>query len=224
MIIQLNDRDIQLEPYLTIGKYQKLIKELELLKQDPIKVLSLYLDVPINELRDLPKQQVDFIEKIISSKLLEEPTKELTYTFEYQGISYGLENDWKKLAWGAWQDFEILSSENITDNIHHLMAILYRPTTQIKGTKYNIVPYKSAEIGERAELFKELPIQYWFGVSGFFLLLVKLYTIDINNSLKWMNKMNQLMMKGWTMLPNWVQRRLPLASILVYHYPLLKKT
>jgi len=223
MIITLNNRDIEIQPYLTIGKYQTINKELEVLKKDPIKILSLYLDVPYNELRDLPRDQVDFVENTISTTLLEEPKGELTYTFEYQGITYGLENDWKKLAWGAWQDFEILSAENITDNIHHLMAILYRPTTTIKGTKYNIVPYKSAEIGERAELFKELPIQYWFGVSGFFLLLARLYITDINNSLKWKNKMNQLIMKGWTMMPQFLQNKVPLASILIYHTSLRRK-
>jgi len=224
MIIELNNRTIELEPYLTIQKYQTLIKELELLKKDPIKILSLYLDVPYDELRDLPKDQVDFIENIISSTLLVEPTKELTYTFEFQGITYGLENDWKKLAWGAWQDFEILSAENLTDNIHHLMAILYRPTTEVKGNKYKIVPYKSAEIGERAELFKELPIKFWFGASGFFLLLAKLYITDINNSLIWTNKMNKLIMRGWTMLPKFLQNKLPLDSILICHTLLPKKT
>ena len=224
MIIELNNRTIELEPYLTIQKYQKIIKELEYLKKDSIKLLSVYLDVPYNELRDLPKDQVDFIETIISASLLEEPTRDLVYTFDFKGITYGLENDWTKLAWGAWQDFEILSAENITDNIHHLMAILYRPTTEIKGTKYKIVPYKSAEIGERAELFKELPIKFWFGASGFFLLLGKLYITDINNSLTLTNKINKMIMKGWMMLPKFLQNRIQPDSILVYHSLLSKKT
>lgn len=223
MIIKLNDKEIKLQPYLTIDKYQQINKELDILKKDVIKILSVYLSIPYDELRDLPKDQVDFIENIISSHLLQEPTKELTYTFEFQGITYGLENDWKKLAWGAWQDFEILSAGNITENIHHIMAILYRPTTEIKGKKYKIVPYKSAEIGERAELFKDLPIQYWFGVSGFFLLLARLYITDINNSLKWTNKMNLLIMKAWTMMPQFLQRRVPPASILISHTLLRKK-
>lgn len=224
MIITLNGRDIKLKPFMEVGKYQQIIKQLELVSKDPTKLLSLYLDCDINELRDLPKNEVDFIEQFISSVMLQPPKQELTYTFQFNGITYGLENDWKKLAWGAWQDFEILSAENINDNIHYLLAILYRPTTKINKKDYKIVPYKSAEIKDRAELFKQLPIEYWFGVSSFFLLIGKLYITDINNSLMWTTKTNQLTTKLWMKLPTCLRNKLPLDSILLSPYPYAKKT
>ena len=62
---------------------------------------------------------------------------ELYNTFEFDGIEYGLENDWTKLSWGAWVDFQVLSSENTQQNIHTIMAILYRPIIS-KGKRENI--------------------------------------------------------------------------------------
>ena len=141
---------------------------------------------------------------------------ELYNTFEFDGIEYGLENDWTKLSWGAWVDFQVLSSENTQQNIHTIMAILYRPViSKGKKGKYKISPYKSSEIDERAEVFKDIPIKYWLGASGFFLLLSTIYINNIKNSLNWMKRINNWMTMGWKILPKWVKQRLPLDSILL---------
>ena len=61
-----------------------------------------------------------------------------------------MENDWSKLAWGAWVDFQVWSSSNIQENIHLLMAVLYRPViSKGKKGKYVIEKYKSEEIEDR---------------------------------------------------------------------------
>ena len=104
------------------------------------------------------------------------------------------------------------------------MAILYRPITERKNGKYKIKPYKADEIEDRAYEFRQLPIKYWFGASSFFFLTATIYTSNIKSSLELTNKTNQMIMKGWKILPKWVKKRLPLDTILVSHSISQEKT
>ena len=215
--IEYKDEVIKIEPHMTIGQYQDFIQNEEVYKNNPARLLSLYLKIPLHDLKDLPREQVEFVEEYISSEMIKDfQVDELYNTFEFDGIEYGLENDWTKLSWGAWVDFQVLSSENTQQNIHTIMAILYRPViSKGKKGKYKISPYKSSEIDERAEVFKDIPIKYWLGASGFFLLLSTIYINNIKNSLNWMKRINNWMTMGWKILPKWVKQRLPLDSILL---------
>jgi hypothetical protein len=103
---------------------------------------------------------------------------------------------------------EILSAEEIDKKIHHLMAILFRPVVSQKGKKYKIVDYDPKDVLERAELFRELPVKYWWWVSGFFFRVAKLYTTGIKNSLKWRIVKMTLKLKLMKMLPKYLQRKL----------------
>jgi len=223
--IQLNDRVIQVQPEITIEQFQRLQNKEEIYKTSPPDLLSLFLNVPVNELKDLPLNQMEFVQTYLMSQMTESSLKDELYNvFTHNGVEYGLENDWSKLAWGAWMDMEVFSSEKIEENIHLIMAILYRPITERKNGKYKIKPYKADEIEDRAYEFRQLPIKYWFGASSFFFLTATIYTSNIKSSLMWTNKTNQMIMKGWEILPKWVKKRLPLDTILVSHSILQEKT
>lgn len=214
--IQLNDKVIKVNPEMTIGQYQKFSQNIEVYKKDSTQLLSLYLNVPLYELRDLPKNQVEFVQAYLTSEILnQKPKDETQFIFTYEGQSYGLETDWSKLTWGAWVDLEVYSSENVDEHIHQIMAILYRPIESTdKKNNYKLKPYKSVEIEERAELFKGLPYSYWMGVASFFFLTAQIFTNNIQNSLNMKNKINQQIVTGWKILPKWLKRRIPLDSIL----------
>ena len=223
--IQLNDRIVEVQPEITIEQFQRLQNKEELYKTSPADLLSMLLSVPVNELKDLPLNQMEFVQTYLMSQMTESSLKDELYNvFTHNGIEYGLENDWSKLAWGAWMDMEVFSSEKIEENIHLIMAILYRPITERKNGKYKIKPYKADEIEDRAYEFRQLPIKYWFGASSFFFLTATIYTSNIKSSLMWTNKTNQMIMKGWEILPKWVKKRLPLDTILVSHSILQEKT
>ena len=223
--IQLNDRVIEIQPEITIEQFQRLQNKEDLYKTSPPDLLSLFLNVPVNELKDLPLNQMEFVQTYLMSQMTESSLKDELYNvFTHNGVEYGLENDWSKLAWGAWMDMEVFSSEKIEENIHLIMAILYRPITERKNGKYKISPYKADEIEDRAYEFRQLPIKYWFGASSFFFLTATIYTSNIKSSLMWTNNINQKIMKGWEILPKWVKKRLPLDTILVSHSILQEKT
>lgn len=223
--IQLNDRIIEVQPQLTIGQYQKFIENQETYQKDKSQLLCLYLGCSLYELKDLPIEQVKFVEEYLTNELLKNEVNDETYTkFTHDGVLYGLENDFSKMTWGAWVDLEVFSADEVDKNIHKIMAVLYRPVIKETKKSYIISPYKASEIDERAELFKQLPISYWYGASSFFLLLSSIYTVNMQSSLVTMNKANQLIMKGWTILPKWIKRWLPLDSILLSPSNLPKKT
>ena len=223
--IQLNDRVVKVKPEITIEQFQRLKRKEDLYKSSPTDLLSMLLAIPVNELKDLPLNQMEFVQSYLMSQMTETSLKDELYNvFTYNGVEYGLENDWSKLAWGAWMDMEVFSAENIEENIHLIMAILYRPIIERKNDKYKIAPYKADEIEDRDYMFRQLPFKYWFGASSFFFLTATIYTSNIKSSLELTNKTNKMIMKGWEILPKWVKKRLPLDTILVSHSTLQEKT
>jgi hypothetical protein len=216
--VKLGKKEFDIPSELSVEQYQRLqVQRLFLDNPDPAKLLATYLDIPISEVKNANKEQVKFVEAFIFERLTNNISKDMIFTFEYDGITYGFENDWKKLAWGAWQDLEFLSSQDITENIHKILAVLYRPVSEIKGTKYIIEPYDSNTIEDRAELFKKIPIKIWFGASQLFFCISKEYISNIKSSLELQMKIYRLMKKGTMIFPKWLRKRLPLDSILQKH-------
>ena len=213
--IQIDDRVKKVSTEMTIRQYKKYFNNKTKYEGNPLMMLSLLVDEPVDVLRDLPKNQVDFVLNYLSDEITKNPMGDLVMTFEHDGIKYGLENDWSNLAWGAWVDLEILSSEDIDNNIDHILAVMYRPVLTNKGTDYTIESYKSKSVLTRKKIFEDLPVKYWFNFAGFFFQIVKIYISDINNSLKLTNKMNRLILKTHKKLPKYLREKVSLDSILV---------
>ena len=223
IVLQLDDKKITVDPQLKIWQYQKFNKG-NGITGTTTDLLALYLDMPAKKLKNLPKSQVDLVTSYITNSIEQANPNEFVPTFIHDGIEYGFENKWEKLAWGAWQDLEILSSgDNVAENIHSIMAVLYRPVVGSDKKGYIIQPYDSETVAIRAELFKDIPVNYWFGCANFFLLIGRQYISGIKNSLELTNKWNKWMMKGYKILPKWIRDRLPLDTILISHIKLAGK-
>ena len=213
----IDDEVVKVPEEITLGIYQQINSQPERYKNN-LQMISLFTNLTVHELKNMTKEQIELIEGFLSNKMILPDDKELILTFEYNGVEYGLENDWSKMAFGAWVDLEVYSSEEkIHQNLNKIMAVLYRPIIgkdKKDPKKYKIAPYKSEEIDERADIMKEVPVRYWLGVSGFFLQIVIQYINNIKSSLSLMNKQGEMMTKGWKILPKWMRKKLPLASIL----------
>lgn len=222
--ITIGKKQYEIEEQMTVEQYQRIqLQKVFLENIKPSKLLSVYLNIPETELKNAKKKDIEFVEAFVFKKLTDGVTKEMVFTFEMEGITYGFENDWGKLAWGAWKDLEFLSSQDITENIHKILAVLYRPVTKVKGTKYVIEPYDADTIEERAEQFKKIPIKIWFGSAQLFFFISKTYIEDIKNTLGFQMKYYRLMEIGKKVLPKWLQRKLRLDSILQRHLNSVKK-
>lgn len=212
----VDDEVIEIPEEITLGMYQEINKAPDRYKNN-LQAISLFTGLTVRELKNLDVETVKLIEAYIGNRFTLPDKNELVLTFEHNGVLYGLENDWSKLAFGAWVDFEVYSSDNIYSNLDKIMAILYRPViSQDKKDKlkYKIVPYKSEEIEERAEVMRLTPARYWMGASLFFSQVVNIYIDNIRDSLSSMNRMRMLTMEGWKRLPKFLRKRLSLDSIL----------
>ena len=90
------------------------------------------------------------------------------------------------MSLGEFVDLETYV-ENLEDNLHLILSILYRPVTAKKKDKYRIEEYKPNR--ERAELFKKhLTVGDFNGASFFF---YDLGTTLINNSKKSLTQTNK---------------------------------
>jgi hypothetical protein len=204
---------IDVKSDLSVEKYQKIQRN-PIKYNDPSEVLSLYLDLPVDELKDLPKDDVRFIENFITEQIVLNDKQNVSVTFEHNGVLYGLENDWGNIKWGQWVDMEIFSqSDKINDNIHILMSLLYRPVIKQKGVKYTIEPYKSSEVIKRSEIMKSVPVKYWFGCSTFFLLISHQLAENTKSSLEVKMRLNQILKPILRILPPFLRPKLLRDSI-----------
>jgi hypothetical protein len=213
----VDDQVINVPEEMTIGMYQQINQFPDKYK-NPLHLISLYTNLTIHELKNYKKEQVELIEAFLSSKVQYPETDQIVMTFEHNGVEYGLENDWSKLAYGAWVDFEVYcSDEQIFNNLHKIMAVLYRPVIskdKKNPMKYKIEPYKSEDIEDRAELFRTVPVSIWLSASVFFLEVANIYTTNIKVSLESTLKMQLMVTKYWMKMPKWLKKVLPLDFIL----------
>jgi hypothetical protein len=215
--VQIGKKSYEIDEEMNVSQYQRL-QVLNLFeKPDPVRLLAAYLDIHPNELKNATKEQVKFVETFVFNRLTQDVGKDVILTFDYKGITYGYENNWGKLAWGAWQDLEFLSSQDITSNINKILAVLYRPVTWHEGIKYKIEPYDANTIEERAELFKNLPIKFWFGAAQLFFFISNEYINNIKSSMELKMKTYRLMKIGTKIFPKWLRKKLSLDSILTQH-------
>jgi hypothetical protein len=215
----IGDEVIELRDELTLGQYQELNKNPERYK-NPLQLLSLLTGISVMELKNQDRETIELLESVMGSRFSLPDVNELILTFTYEGVEYGLEKDWSKLAFGAWVDFEVYSSENIYENLHRIMAILYRPIVskdKKDPKKYKIVPYKSEEIEERGEIMRFVPVTYWLSSAVFFLTFVKIYTTNIESSLTSTKMAHQKVMKGLKKLPQRLQKILQVDSISPFY-------
>lgn len=187
MIIYNNDQKIELPETLSIKHYQTLTK---IGNPNTFQIISVLTGIPENELKELEPDNFNFLEKKLVPMLHVEKPSKIIFQFKHNDKEYGLVQDFFKLTMAEWVDLEVYSNgENILDNIHKIMAILYRPIVKkLKGNKYQIENYNSNEVEQRAEEFLDLPLEFYLSVSSFFLQSVTIFTKVLADSLKSKNQ------------------------------------
>jgi len=100
-----------------------------------------------------------------------------------EGVKYGFHPNLSEISTGEFADLDTLC-QDFNDNLHLIMAILYRKVTIEKYGKYQIEDY-SGEVEARAELFRsKLPANVVNGAMVFFWTIGSDYLNDTLNSLQ----------------------------------------
>jgi hypothetical protein len=221
--VQIGNKTKQLPEKLTIKTYQQYIKRKDWYDEHPSHLLGLILEEDPIEIMKMDFEKVQFVLEFITSQFIQSKGTRLVERFTHDGIEYGIEKDWSRLTWGAWVDFEILSSQDVDQNIHHILSILYRPIISSTGDDYEIEGYDPESVLKRRVIFQDLPVEYWFNSANFFFQIVKLYITDTSRSLELTMKKMTRIQRIWMKLPKLIRRKVPVGFILNLLYPSVKK-
>lgn len=171
---QINKKEYTIKE-LTISDYYEIEP---LLKLDDIeskfKIISGLSKAQVKELKKIDYSDWNLLwatlEKIISL-YFSENIGEIIDEFEYNGVQYGLVK-MDKVTIGEFADLDILvNQENSKNNLHKILAILYRPIVSRGLFRKKILEYEKIDFEEQSDLFKDLPLKYVKSSLSFFLLL-----------------------------------------------------
>jgi len=161
---------------LTLKQYQQiLLLDDDMIKSDKLlAVTGIMCNIPVDVLNDVPISDFKAIEGYIGLRYQEilnnakESKVALQPILKIKGKEYGFINDIKKISTAEYLDLDVFA-EDIPNNIHSIMAILYRPVVKVKkpmGTKiteyflgdkvrglYTIDKYNFNSVEQRADLF-----------------------------------------------------------------------
>ena len=173
MLVNLpeNIGEITLDQYL---KYEKLRKREDLTDDEHNKrAVCIFTDIPYNKIDKIEQNDYEVvISQIVAALNAEVP---FVKTFKLNGIEYGFEPDLNGISKGQYGD--MMSYQGDTDNMHKLMATLFRPVTKKdKLGNYEIEPYSGTE--QHAETLKGMPMNVVNGAITFFLNLRKALLIS----------------------------------------------
>lgn len=138
-----NDVTLDKWQQLVLGKKESKTKE----AKDTIALLS---DIPKKLIEQMALKDVSLIFERISKLQVNGKLKKV---FEIDGKKYGFLPDCDEITLGEWADIEHYIKDGIEKNMHKIMAVLFRPVTNIEGKLYSIEAYKDNR--ERAEKFKK---------------------------------------------------------------------
>jgi len=159
---------------ITIGQFQKINTILKDEKMDEItknlELVCVLGNINMEELLDVKQTEyfnlcnlLTFIQDKVESQRVDEWIhNKIKYKFDYDITQYTV---------SQFIDIENLTKENDPNNLHLLMAIIFRECDK----KGNLQMYKQDGLKERAEIFKEfMPIDITYTTQLFFCLLNEL--------------------------------------------------
>ena len=173
---------------LNLGRYMRLMK---VLKNDfenevsdiekVIRILNCITDISKKDLYRLDLKSIGKLGVHLTKFLETVPNDELKHFIEVEGVEYGFHPKLVDMTLGEFVDLETYI-ENLEENLHKILSILYRPVTAKKDDKYRIEDYEPNE--ERAELFKKhLKVDDFNGASVFFYDIAVQLSINSKKSL-----------------------------------------
>tara|TARA_R110000772_G_scaffold67015_1_gene148955 strand:+ start:2473 stop:3123 length:651 start_codon:yes stop_codon:yes gene_type:complete len=178
-----------------LGMYQEFMSKTKDVTDTTILdkiAISSFTGLSINLIDKIRKQDIDAVKTELNKLLNIKMNTTLNTIIEIDGIDFGFHPKLKDLTFGEFVDLDNYLLEP-WENMHYIMAILYRPITSRKKKKYAIEEYDSESSFDRAMLFKDnLSVATVNGAASFFLTIGKEYQIALQSSL---SKQQKEMMK-----------------------------
>ncbi len=155
-----------IEMWTRLGVLKDILDEGEFL----IKVISEATGLKDKEIKQADWYDIMSVGTNLTDYLINQ-TSDFHNEFVFNNVKYRF-IDLPNLTFGEFIDIDSFITKPEIERksqLNMLMALFYREV----GEDGKIVKYDGGLVGERAELFKKLPIRYVHGAIGFFLLLEK---------------------------------------------------
>ena len=149
----INDwSDVSLEKWAQLVASQKAAKG----KADvAIASITHLSDMPEKLLKELSLKDVaNLMGKLAVVQSMAK--SELVNKITINDIEYGFHPDLEEITLGEYADLEHCIQDGLQDNMHKVMAVLYRPILETKGNWYSIEPYDVESKRVREQIFKEM--------------------------------------------------------------------
>jgi hypothetical protein len=173
-----------------LHQYQKYVKVLNENKDSVdeefirLKILEIFCGLTLKEAYELAAVDVDEILDLIARVLNEEAPLQRRFTMtDPTGttVEFGFVPNLERISLGEFIDAETYVSD--WDNMHHALAVLYRPITGSKGEFYEIEKYEGTD--KYAEIMKDAPASVAIGATLFFYNLgTTLLSVTMDSLLK----------------------------------------
>tara|TARA_R100000781_G_scaffold3464_2_gene4866 strand:+ start:6415 stop:7062 length:648 start_codon:yes stop_codon:yes gene_type:complete len=121
--------------------------------QEAVENIRLISDIPKKLIEQLTIKDVAFI--LEKATVLQEEGK-LKNKITMNGIKYGFHPNLSEISIGEYADIEQYVTNGLEENMHNIIAVLYRPIVKEDKDNYTITAYDSDKFEERAEIFKQM--------------------------------------------------------------------
>jgi hypothetical protein len=160
--IEIDGIDYTLPDEITVSHYGEIMRRMSL--SDSIidkahDVIGVLLNIPYTILRELDPDEMAELSIYLQNKVSSQDVGYIP-SFTYKDVKYtGVV--FNKMTFGEYVDIVNLvrNEASIYMNINKICALLYRPEINGKISLYDIEQHEI-----QSELFKELPLQYFFGI------------------------------------------------------------
>tara|TARA_R100001015_G_C4633538_1_gene198644 strand:- start:1245 stop:1859 length:615 start_codon:yes stop_codon:yes gene_type:complete len=158
---------------ITLRQFQKYNVEVRKDINETTKLIQTISTLCNISFEDTCKMSIKDITKLSGyiSELLQLKPETHIMIFEYKGVKYGFIPKLDDISIGEYADLEyyLSDTENMWNNMHWIMSILYREIEEEKDGKYRIAEYTPCD--KRANLFKDIGMNVVYSASNFFLTL-----------------------------------------------------
>jgi hypothetical protein len=144
---------------ITLGQYQDFLKLKESLEKETIEdfqfmmqSIKIFASGDLTKLEKLPQSKVSEIFEVVMG-IFQKETNKLHKVVTIQGKEYGMHSDLSEITTAEFADIQEYQKKGFQDNLHNILAVLYRPIKRKHKHLYALEPYNGTE--ERPQLFKK---------------------------------------------------------------------
>lgn len=159
--IPTNLNEIKLSQY---QKFVKILNENEESEFLSLKMIEIFCGVDLNVANAMKRKDLEEATQIIGGLFTKVPS--LIKKFTMNGIEFGFIPNLDEITSGEYMDLDTYSTVEHWQEMHRVLAILYRPITRKANEKYSIEPYESSE--KFSEVFKNMPLDVALSAVVFF--------------------------------------------------------